>query len=114
MLNVMTVVGTRPEIIRLSRLIEKLDRFTDHTASAWVLSAPMWLYRALMLAWALWLAVSAESRAQVDQVHAAALAAGGRDEGKPGLRTHYHPNYYGAYIRDPDGNKVCIVCHKAP
>ena len=37
---------------------------------------------------------------------------GGKDEGKPGLRTHYHPNYYGAYVRDPEGNKVCIVCHK--
>ncbi|MEA1157410.1 VOC family protein, partial [Klebsiella pneumoniae] len=34
------------------------------------------------------------------------------DEGAPGLRTHYHPNYYGAYLRDPDGNKVCVVCHK--
>ena len=40
------------------------------------------------------------------------MAAGGKDEGAPGLRTHYHPNYYGAYLRDPDGNKVCIVCHK--
>jgi hypothetical protein len=40
------------------------------------------------------------------------MAAGGTDEGKPGLRTHYHPNYYGAYVRDPEGTKVCIVCHK--
>ncbi|UYN96633.1 MAG: VOC family protein [Enhydrobacter sp.] len=58
--------------------------------------------------------LEAGDRAAVDAAHAAALAAGGTDEGKPGLRTHYHPNYYGAYMRDPDGNKVCVVCHKAP
>ena len=40
------------------------------------------------------------------------LAFVGKDEGAPGLRTHYHPNYYGAYLRDPDGNKICVVCHK--
>ena len=44
--------------------------------------------------------------------HKAGMSAGGKDEGAPGLRTHYHPNYYGAYLRDPDGNKICIVCHK--
>jgi catechol 2,3-dioxygenase-like lactoylglutathione lyase family enzyme len=58
--------------------------------------------------------LEAANRAQVDQAHAAAMAAGGTDEGKPGIREHYHPNYYGAYVRDPDGNKVCIVCHTAP
>jgi hypothetical protein len=40
------------------------------------------------------------------------MSAGAKDEGAPGLRTHYHPNYYGAYLRDPDGNKICVVCHK--
>ncbi len=58
--------------------------------------------------------LEAADRAAVDAAYTAALAAGGTDEGKPGLRTHYHPNYYGAYVRDPDGNKICIVCHKAP
>ena len=48
----------------------------------------------------------------VDAAHKAGMSAGGKDEGAPGLRTHYHPNYYGAYLRDPDGNKICIVCHK--
>jgi catechol 2,3-dioxygenase-like lactoylglutathione lyase family enzyme len=58
-------------------------------------------------------AFDAATRAAVDAFHQAALAAGGKDEGPPGLREHYHPNYYGAYVRDPDGNKVCVVCHKA-
>lgn len=53
----------------------------------------------------------ADSRATVDAFHAAALAHGGSDEGAPGLRPHYHPNYYGAYVRDPDGNKIQAVCH---
>jgi catechol 2,3-dioxygenase-like lactoylglutathione lyase family enzyme len=52
-------------------------------------------------------------RATVDAFHAAALAHGGSDEGAPGLRAHYHPNYYGAYVRDPDGNKLQAVCHSA-
>jgi catechol 2,3-dioxygenase-like lactoylglutathione lyase family enzyme len=51
------------------------------------------------------------SRATVDAFHAAALANGGSDEGAPGLRPHYHPNYYGAYVRDPHGNKLQAVCH---
>jgi catechol 2,3-dioxygenase-like lactoylglutathione lyase family enzyme len=59
------------------------------------------------------LAFSASRRELVDRVHAYALAHGGRDEGAPGLRPHYHPNYYGAYFRDLDGNKVCVVCHAA-
>jgi catechol 2,3-dioxygenase-like lactoylglutathione lyase family enzyme len=53
----------------------------------------------------------ASSRAVVDIFHAAALANGGTDEGAPGLRPHYHANYYGAYVRDPDGNKLQAVCH---
>ena len=57
-------------------------------------------------------AFDAPTRAAVDAFHAAALAAGATDEGPPGLRTHYHPNYYGAYVRDPDGNKIQAVCHR--
>jgi len=56
--------------------------------------------------------LDATDRPSVDAAHAAALKGGGKDEGAPGLRTHYHPNYYGAYLRDLDGNKICVVCHK--
>ncbi len=54
----------------------------------------------------------ATSRPQVDRVHALALALGARDEGAPGLRPEYHANYYGAYFRDPDGNKLGVACHE--
>lgn len=57
-------------------------------------------------------ALLAQSRAEVDRAHALALAHGGRCEGPPGLRADYHPHYYGAYFRDPDGNKLCVVCHR--
>lgn len=50
-------------------------------------------------------------RATVDAFHAAALAAGGADNGGPGVREHYHPTYYGAFVLDPDGNNVEAVCH---
>jgi catechol 2,3-dioxygenase-like lactoylglutathione lyase family enzyme len=53
----------------------------------------------------------ATSRDAVDRFHAAAMNAGGRDNGAPGLREHYHPNYYGAFVLDPDGNNVEAVCH---
>ena len=56
-------------------------------------------------------ALAAASRAQVDALHAAALAHGGCCEGPPGLRPQYHPDYYGAYFCDTEGNKLCAVCH---
>ena len=60
------------------------------------------------------LAFRAEERAAVDAFHAAALAAGGVDNGKPGLRPDYHPNYYGAFVFDPDGHPIEAVCHYPP
>ena len=57
-------------------------------------------------------AFTAETRDQVDAFYAAALAAGGRDHGAPGLRPHYHPNYYAAFVFDPDGLNIEAVCHK--
>lgn len=53
------------------------------------------------------------SRAKVDAFYKAAIAAGGTDNGSPGLRPHYHPNYYGAFVRDPDGHNIEAVCHEA-
>jgi catechol 2,3-dioxygenase-like lactoylglutathione lyase family enzyme len=53
-----------------------------------------------------------EQRALVDAFHRAALAAGGTDNGPPGLRPHYHPNYYGAFVLDPDGHNIEAVCHR--
>ena len=57
-------------------------------------------------------AFTADSRADVDAFYAAAIATGGRDNGGPGPRPHYHPNYYGAFVLDPDGINVEAVCHK--
>lgn len=54
----------------------------------------------------------APDRATVDAVYRAARAAGGRDNGAPGLRPHYHASYYGAFVLDPDGNNIEAVCHK--
>ena len=51
------------------------------------------------------------SRALVQKFHEAALAAGGTDNGAPGVRAHYHPNYFGAFVLDPDGHNVEAVCH---
>jgi len=59
-------------------------------------------------------AFAAPSRAAVDAFHAAGLAAGGRDNGAPGLRVHYHPNYYGAFIDDPSGHHIEAVIHTPP
>jgi catechol 2,3-dioxygenase-like lactoylglutathione lyase family enzyme len=56
----------------------------------------------------------AGSRTVVDQAHAVALAHGGASEGAPGPRPEYHANYYGAYFRDTEGNKLCVACHAAP
>ncbi|MGN6530011.1 MAG: VOC family protein [Burkholderiaceae bacterium] len=58
------------------------------------------------------LAFRAADRAQVDAFHRAALAAGGTDNGAPGLRPRYHANYYAAFVIDPDGHNVELVCHE--
>ncbi|TCR85506.1 VOC family protein [Rhizobium sp. BK376] len=59
------------------------------------------------------IAFSAQNRAMVDRFYEAALAAGGRDNGPPGIRAHYHPDYYGAFVLDPDGHNVEAVCRAA-
>lgn len=72
-----------------------------------------WLHESDAGGQKLHIAFTARSRAEVDAFHKAALDAGGRDNGAPGLRTHYHPNYYGAFVFDPDGNNIEAVCHDA-
>jgi catechol 2,3-dioxygenase-like lactoylglutathione lyase family enzyme len=57
------------------------------------------------------IALTANNRTTVDRFYEAAIAAGGRDNGAPGLRPHYHANYYGAFVLDPDGHNIEAVCH---
>jgi catechol 2,3-dioxygenase-like lactoylglutathione lyase family enzyme len=57
-------------------------------------------------------AIAAGDYDMVDAFYRAAIAAGGQDNGPPGLRPNYHPNYYGAFVRDPDGHNVEAVCHQ--
>jgi catechol 2,3-dioxygenase-like lactoylglutathione lyase family enzyme len=58
------------------------------------------------------IAIAASTRAEVDAFYQAALAAGGKDNGPPGIRPHYHANYYGAFVIGPDGHNIEAVCHK--
>jgi catechol 2,3-dioxygenase-like lactoylglutathione lyase family enzyme len=58
------------------------------------------------------IAILADSRTEVDAFYQAAIAAGAKDNGPPGVRAHYHPNYYGAFVLDPDGHNIEAVCHK--
>lgn len=71
-----------------------------------------WLSDAGQPSGAVHVAFAAASRSLVDAFHAAALAAGGRDNGAPGFRPHYHPAYYGAFVLDPDGHNIEAVCHR--
>jgi catechol 2,3-dioxygenase-like lactoylglutathione lyase family enzyme len=58
------------------------------------------------------IAFLAASRGEVDAFYQAAMAAGGKDNGGPGVRPHYHEHYYGAFVLDPDGNNIEAVCHR--
>lgn len=57
------------------------------------------------------IAFRAQNRLQVDEFYKAAISAGGKDNGKPGPRPHYHEHYYGAFVFDPDGHNIEVVCH---
>jgi catechol 2,3-dioxygenase-like lactoylglutathione lyase family enzyme len=59
------------------------------------------------------IAFRVNARALVDAFYQAAMQAGGTDNGPPGIRAHYHPNYYGAFVLDPDGHNIEAVCHEA-
>ena len=71
----------------------------------WFVHGPEPVSTAVHLCW------RAATRGAVDAFHAAALAAGATDNGGPGVRAHYHANYYGAFVLDPDGNNIEAVCH---
>ncbi len=73
----------------------------------------LWLYETAERPAPLHIAFVAANRAEVDTFYKAALAAGGKDNWAPGLRPHYHPNYYGAFVIGPDGQNIEAVCHKA-
>ena len=100
------------------KALEPLDIYLifqfPHTVALGKWGKPaFWLSQAKGPSQPIHLAFAAETREQVDQFYDAALAAGGRDNGRPGIREDYHPNYYGAFILDPDGNNIEAVCHRA-
>ena len=72
----------------------------------------LWMFQSTEKLAPLHLAFTAENRQQLQDFYRAALAAGGRDNGAPGLRPQYHPNYYGAFVIGPDGHNVEAVCHR--
>jgi catechol 2,3-dioxygenase-like lactoylglutathione lyase family enzyme len=95
-------------------LIEVPPEFTGG-AAVWGMGVPpqadFWVNQGTPQQPHIHIAFRAETRAVVDAFHAAALAAGGRDNGPPGPRPHYHKNYYGAFVLDPDGHNIEVVCH---
>lgn len=95
-------------------LMEIPAAVTGHTDVAGFGEPPkpdFWISRGAPNRPALHVAFRASTRAQVDAFWHAALAAGGVDNGAPGLRPHYHPDYYGAFVLDPDGHNIEAVCH---
>ena len=89
----------------------------EHTGGAVVLGygvppkPDFWVAEGTPESPALHIAFRAENRAQVEAFYKAAIAAGGRDNGPPGPRPHYHPHYFGAFVLDPDGHNIEVVCH---
>ncbi len=73
--------------------------------------ATFWLHQGEKPTQHVHIAFKTNHRNIVDEFYKTALAAGGKDNGKPGIREHYHPNYYGAFVFDPDGNNIEVVCH---
>lgn len=96
-----------------SRIMEVTAEMTGGAAHAGYGEAKpvFWISTGDALKGCLHVAFTAESRAVVDAFYAAAMAAGAKDNGPPGLRPHYHPDYYAAFVIDPDGHNVEAVCH---
>jgi catechol 2,3-dioxygenase-like lactoylglutathione lyase family enzyme len=93
---------------------------TEYTGGTVVLGfgvAPkpdFWLHQGTPQTPRVHIAFRADNRQQVDAFYIAALGAGGKDNGPPGPRPHYHKDYYGAFVLDPDGHNIEAVCHTAP
>jgi catechol 2,3-dioxygenase-like lactoylglutathione lyase family enzyme len=103
--------------IGYSVLMEVPKEFTGGAVAIGLGVAPkadFWLHEGTPQTPRLHVAFRADNRAQVDAFYRAALGAGGKDNGPPGLRPHYHPNYYGAFVFDPDGHNIEVVCHEPP
>ena len=98
-----------------TKVLEFPAAVTGHTDVAGFGEAPkaeFWISRGTPNQPPVHIAFRVESRAIVDAFHVAALQAGGTCNGAPGIRAHYHPNYYGAFVRDPDGHNIEAVCHQ--
>jgi catechol 2,3-dioxygenase-like lactoylglutathione lyase family enzyme len=94
--------------------IERLYADGDRTSGYGIRpKAFFWIGRRQEVLTGTHVAFPAPGRATIAAFHKAALAAGGRDNSAPGLRPHYHPTYYGAFILDPDGHNIEAVCYKA-
>jgi catechol 2,3-dioxygenase-like lactoylglutathione lyase family enzyme len=98
-----------------TKVLEFPAAVTGHTDVAGFGEAPkaeFWISRGTPNNPPVHIAFRVASRAIVDAFYHAALEAGGSDNGAPGIRAHYHPNYYGAFVRDPDGHNIEAVCHQ--
>ena len=104
-------------VIGYSLLVEVPAAVTGHTDVAGFGTPPkpdFWVSKGVPNNPPVHVAFRADTRVQVDAFFRAAIAAGGRDNGKPGIRAHYHPDYYGAFVLDPDGHNIEVVCHAPP
>lgn len=95
-------------VIGIERLYAEGDAFAGYGAGK---KAFFWIGLKTGPITGVHVAFAVDSRDLVNRFHAAGIAAGGRDNGAPGLRPHYHPNYYGAFILDADGHNIEAVCH---
>ena len=99
-----------------SRLVELPAAHGGHGGSAGFCHADgsdFWISEGDAVTTPIHIAFRVSSRATVDAFYKDAIAAGGKDNGAPGLRPRYHPNYYGAFVLDPDGHNIEAVCHEA-
>ncbi|MCG7490193.1 VOC family protein [Vibrio sp. Of14-4] len=92
--------------------IDKIVELEDASGFGKNGKAEFWLGKGNLPQPPLHVAFAADNRKQVDQFYEAAMASGGKDNGSPGIREQYHPNYYGAFVIDPDGHNIEAVCHR--